>query len=67
MHSLHVQLSSFHTLILALNMDKLSEFLILIGREFHIKDPKYGNECFPLRTLFTEGISKSGFDLKLTL
>ena len=62
-----MQLSAFHILILALDMEKLSEFLILIGREFHIKDPKYRNECFPLRTLFTEGISQSSFDLKLTL
>ena len=59
-----MQLSGFHALILALNIDKLSEFLILIDREFHIKDPKYRNECFPLRTLFTEVISKYGFDLK---
>ena len=67
LHSLHVQLSGFHVLILALNTTKVSEFLISIGREFHINDPKYRNEFFPFKTLFTEEISKSACDLKLKL
>ena len=62
-----MQLPGFHVLILALNTTKLSEFLISIGREFHINNPKYRNEFFPFKTLFTEGISKSGYNLKLKL
>ena len=63
LHNLHAH-SGFHFLIFSLNIDKLSEFLILIGTEFHNTDPKYRNEFFPLRILLTGGTSKSGCDLK---
>ena len=58
LHNLYVELSGFHTLILDLKTDSVSEFLISFGREFHIIDPKYLNGFFPSRTLFTDGTTK---------
>ena len=58
-HNLHVQLSGFHTVVFDLKTDRVSEFLISYGREFHMTDQKYLNGFFPLRTLFTNGITRS--------
>ena len=44
LHNLHVQVSGFHTIIFDLKTDRVSEFLISFGEEFHIIDPKYLNE-----------------------
>ena len=41
LHNLHVQLSGFRTLSFNLKTDRISEFLVSCGREFHITDPKY--------------------------
>ena len=59
LHNLQVQLSGFHTLIFDLKTDRVSEFPISFGREFHITDPKYLNEFFLLRTLFADRITRS--------
>ena len=64
-HNLHVQLSGFHTVVFDLKTDRVSEFFISYGREFHMTDQKYLNEFFPLRTLFTNGITRSCLFRKL--
>ena len=59
LHNLYVQLSGFHTLF-DLKTAIVSEFLISLGQNSILCIYlKYLNEFFLLRTLFTDGITRS--------